>query len=60
VVEMVTFNGEMGEKAKGKPFRLDQSKSDFFVIFFLTLLSKIISLHPSLNYENKAKIISKK
>jgi hypothetical protein len=63
VAEMVTFNGgKWGkrQKAKNKPFKLDQSKSDFFVIFFLTLLSKIISLHPSFNYENKAKIISKK
>jgi hypothetical protein len=63
MAEMVTFNGgKWGQRQKGKrkTFRLGQSKSGFFVLLFPTLLLKIISLHPSFNYENRAKIRSKK
>jgi hypothetical protein len=53
------MGGNGGKGKKEKAFRLGQSKSDFFVFLFPTLLSKIISLHPSFNYENTAKIRSK-
>jgi len=62
VAEMLAFNGGKGgqrQDTKAKA-QLAQSEYDLFAIFWPTLLSKIPSLHPSFNYENRAKIRSLK
>jgi len=60
VTKMVTFNGGKGGQTQEANVKaqLAQSKYDIFAIFWPTLLSKILSLHPSFNYENRAKIRS--
>jgi hypothetical protein len=53
-------NGGKGKEAKGKTLDWANLNLIFLFFLFLTLLSKIISLHPNFNYENRAKIRSKK
>jgi hypothetical protein len=50
VAEVVTFNG--GKGGKGKRQKPNLNLFFFLLFFFLpTLLSKLLSLHPSLKYE---------
>jgi hypothetical protein len=55
MAKVVTFNGgKRGQMQKQKTFK----RPNLNLIFLPTLFSKILSLHPSFNYENREKIIS--